>query len=669
MDAHRKAPEPDLMLQEALDYAKCGLAVFPVNGTIPFRRSHKVKDASIDPKRIQEMWAKHPGANIAMACGAASQTIAVGDGSGEARAELAALENKHGPLPATALSTSPLGHCRYFSIPEGVSVPHIGKENGSQLEIISDGHYILLPPSIHPSGIRYEWANDITEFAETPDWMIQYANGKPKATPAGSGRQPSQRDKLILIGLDAELWHDADSKTFATVKIGHHEESFAFNSLKFSNWLTREYGERYPIRVGGKICPSAPSTQTLKEAINSLNAKAASGSERQAAVRVAEHGGLIYLDLGTSDWNVVEVSVSGWRVTTNPPVRFIRPVGFRPLPVPVAGGHVFELTNFLNVASDADFLLFVSWLMAALRPKGPYPVFIVNGEQGSGKSIACRVLRRLIDPNGAELRSDTRNERDLLLAAKNGWVVALDNLSYVRNDLSDALCRIATKGAFGTRALYTNDEEYLVEVCRPVLLNGIPVLASRPDLTDRSIVCVLPTLDEARRRSEDEFWSNFESAAPRILGALLDGVSGALRNHTSVSLSRSVRMMDFAKWSEAAWQALGAQPGAFEAAYWQNQAKAIEEAIEADPVAAAVIELISSKGEFEGTATELLSKLTPPQQPWQPDRRWPKDATRLSSHLRRLPPLLRPHGIVIEFDRSANAARKRLIKIKRAGSK
>ena len=101
--------------------------------------------------------------------------------------------------------------------------------------------------------------------------------------------------------------------------------------------------------------------------------------------------------------------------------------GFRPLPVPVKGGTIGELNSFLNLATRWDFVLIVSWLLAVLRPAGPYAVLIINGEQGAGKTLACRVLRRLIDPNSAELRTDTRNERDLLLAAKNGWIVALDN--------------------------------------------------------------------------------------------------------------------------------------------------------------------------------------------------------------------------------------------------
>jgi putative DNA primase/helicase len=305
-----------------------------------------------------------------------------------------------------------------------------------------------------------------------------------------------------------------------------------------------------------------------------------------------------------------------------------------------------------------------------LRPTGPYPVLIVNGEQGAGKTVLCRLARRLIDPNGAELRNDTRDERDLLLAAKNSWMVALDNLSYVRNDLSDAICRIATKGAFATRQLYTDDEEFLLEVCRPVLLNGIPPLASRADLADRSIVLVLPTMPDDKRRPEDEFWADFDNATPRILGVLLEGVSGALRTYSSIKLRHSCRMLDFAKWAEAGCQALGVRVGAFEDAYRHNRSSSIEDALDADPVGTGLIVFLADKPEYEGTATELLSSLEISTSPSQRDRRWPKDATRLSSQLRRLAPLLRPRGITIDFgERSPDATRKRLIKIKRVDPK
>jgi hypothetical protein len=74
-------------------------------------------------------------------------------------------------------------------------------------------------------------------------------------------------------------------------------------------------------------------------------------------------------------------------------------------------------------------VLLISWLVAAFRPGYPFPVLVIHGEQGSAKSTASKMLRELIDPNVAPLRSEQRDERDLMLAATNGWVIALDNLS------------------------------------------------------------------------------------------------------------------------------------------------------------------------------------------------------------------------------------------------
>jgi hypothetical protein len=480
----------------------------------------------------------------------------------------------------------------------------------------------------------------------------------------------TQREKLILVGLAGELWHDSDSNAFATVEIGQHKESYSIRSTAYRHWLTREFGERHRVTIGNETCPSAPSAQALTEASNALTAKANSGAEYQPAVRVAGLNQLVYIDLGQPQWNAVEVSPDSWRVVQETPIRFVRPKGLRPMVTPVHGGCLSDLRQFVNVRSDQDFLLVIAWLTAALRPTGPYPVLIINGEQGAGKSISCRVIRRLIDPNAAELRTQPKDERDLLLAAKNGWVVSLDNVSYVKNDLSDAICRLATKGAFATRALYTDDEEFLLEVCRPALLNGIPPLASRADLADRSVILVLPSMDNAKRRSEDEFWEAFQAAAPRILGALVDALSGALRSLPSIELRTATRMMDFAKWGEAICRHLGASPGTFETAYAANRFSANDDAVDADPVASAVMNLMNKQTRFLGTATQLMPTLETFSPQSRQDRRWPKDATRLSGQLRRAAPLCRPRGVEINFDqRSPDAARTRLIEIKLVGSK
>ena len=198
------------------------------------------------------------------------------------------------------------------------------------------------------------------------------------------------------------------------------------------------------------------------------------------------------------------------------------PTGLLPLPVPERGGSIEALRSFLNLSNRNDFVLVVAWLLAALRSGGPYPLLAISGEQGSAKTVLSKMLKALVDPNAAPVRALPREERELMIAANNGYVLAFDNLSGLPAWLSDALCRLASGGSFAVRQLYTDDDEVLFHATRPSLLNGIEDVISRPDLADRSIFLTLAPIAEAQRQSERDLWHQFELARPCILGALLD---------------------------------------------------------------------------------------------------------------------------------------------------
>jgi len=180
------------------------------------------------------------------------------------------------------------------------------------------------------------------------------------------------------------------------------------------------------------------------------------------SIRVAEHAGRIYLDLADEHWRAVEIGPDGWRVIGCPPVQFRRSPGVLPLPVPERGRSLEALRSFLNLSSQNDFVLVVGWLLAALRPEGPYPLLAISGEQGSAKMVLSKLLRALVDPNVAPVRALPREERELMIAATNGHVLAFDNLSGLSPWLSDALCRLASGCSFAVRRLYTDDEEVLL---------------------------------------------------------------------------------------------------------------------------------------------------------------------------------------------------------------
>jgi hypothetical protein len=453
----------------------------------------------------------------------------------------------------------------------------------------------------------------------------------------------SQATQLVELADTIEFFHDSDGDAYGRFNVDGHWEVAVVRSKHFRRWLTRLY-----YLSEGK----SPSSQALQDAINVLEAKGIfSGPIRQVHIRVAGHEGMIYLDLCNDKWQVAEVSGVGWRVLDESPVMFRRAKAMLPLPTPVQGGSIDELHSYAHM-SDDDWALFRAWLVAALRPFGPYPVLDLQGEHGSGKSTQCRMARALIDPNTAMLRSEPREPRDLMIAAKNGWVLAFDNLSNIPAWQSDCLCRLSTGGGFSTRTLYENDEEMIFNSQRPLIINGIDGVATRADLLDRCLLLNIPRIEHDQRRPEAELWASFEAARPRILGALLSAVSCAIRVTPHVKLPALPRMADFAIWATAAEPALGLESGQFIATYQSNRDAGNEVALEASPVGKAVSDFVAGIGEWCGTSTDLLEQLdAQTDEKTKRLKSWPKTAQVLGGAIKRLAPNLRTAGVGIEFGR------------------
>lgn len=469
--------------------------------------------------------------------------------------------------------------------------------------------------------------------------------------------EPTQAQQLVKLAADAEFFHTPGGECYATVPVDNHRETWPIKWLR--SWLVERF-----YRKAGK----PPSSQALQDALRCLSAKALyDGEEHPVFIRWAQRDGAIYLDLCNRRWEVVEITGAGYRMITDPPVKFRRTKAMLPLPKPQRGGSLQDLRRFVNVADRSSWLLILSWLVAAMRPQGPFPILVLQGEQGTAKSTLARLLRSVFDPVKAPLRAPPRNERDLAIGATNSWCVAYDNLSGLAPWLADALCRLATGGGLATRELYTDAEEVIFDVQRPVVLNGITDLAVRQDLTDRAIVVCLKPIPPTERRTEAELWQEFEAVQPRLLGALLEVVAAALRNLDSVELPTVPRMADFAVWASAAETALGFPQGAFLAAYDDNRSEAVEVALEADPVAVAVRSLTAQHAEWSGTATELLEVLgNLVSERTQRSRAWPKSARSLSCQLKRSATGLRTVGIEVESYREPDRDRRRLISIRLA---
>jgi len=451
-------------------------------------------------------------------------------------------------------------------------------------------------------------------------------------------------------------FHTADGTAYADVYTANHRETLPIRGDRFRRFIrSRVFAQTR----------SPPAPGLLKRILDHFEAEAEFGGEqREVFLRVGQQGGRVYLDLADPDWRVVEVDADGWRVVKDAPVRFRRTPRMLPLPISRRGGSVEELADLLNVQSRADLILIVSFLLAALRGIGPFPVLAVWGEQGSAKSTLVRMLRALVDPNAAPLRSLPTTERDLFVGAEVNFIQAYDNISSINPTISDALCRLATGGAFASRQFFKNRGEVAVSAMRPTILNGISNVIHRADLADRSVSISLESVAEGNRRAEIEVMAEFEGARPRILGVLLDAVSRGLKELPQVKTTGLARMADFDLWIRACEPALWPAES-FRQAYTSNRNEAAENSLEADAVAATLRDFATAHGEWRGTAAELLHLLGQhaDHAVRGADKDWPKSPERLRHRLDRAAPNLRKVGIEITHARAPDRNRTRLITI------
>lgn len=476
---------------------------------------------------------------------------------------------------------------------------------------------------------------------------------------ATSKRGPSQATRLVSIALGSglSLFHTPAGEAFGAALVKGNRQVWPLGSSSSRLWLAQTYFS---------ATGSTPSSGATQDALNVLGGRAIfDGPEEAVHVRIAEwHGGVVY-DLGDATWRAVVVNAEGWQVVERSPVLFRRPAGMLAIPAPERGGSLCDLLPWVNIPEDSWPLL-AAWIVQAAHYRGPYPVLPLSGEQGCGKSTLARILRRMLDPNVAELRSAPRDLRDLAIAAANSRVLVFDNLSGVSDWFSDGLCCLSTGGGRAYRRLFTDNEEVLFDAQRPVILTGIGDLGSRSDLLDRSLPLRLGIISPSERRPERDFWADFDAALPRIFGGLLDAVATALRRLDSARPDTLPRMADFAWWANAAEPAFGVKAGAFLEAYSGNRADANAVALEGSLAGMAALDFIRRQPEsldgcrrWEGTATELLCELAAVVEERTSRRKdWPKGANALSADLARCAPNLRAQGCEVTWGSGKGSRRK-----------
>lgn len=531
-------------------------------------------------------------------------------------------------------------------------------------------------PGSLPKGDISDWLDEghtLEEFYALIDASPQYVrqpevsidesttslDALPEKSEHGYAVKPSQGTLLIdiLEELGIDLFHDDAGDCYASYTRNDHQETCSLDSRQFKDHCRHAF-----YLITGKSI-SAPA---LADALGVISAKAKfDGPERRVAMRCERVDDVVYIDMTNDDWEIVEVTADGFRIVpaADCPVRFKRYRGMLPLPMPLSGGTLQQLDQYLPTDPDARALI-KAWLTAALYSGIPQPVLNITGPQGSGKSSVAEWIRALVDPNNSPLRATLHDRRDIGAAARNNYCCVFDNVSKLQPWISDALCLLATGGGFAGRELYTNADEYVVEATRPVILTGIYNVIYRGDLADRTIDIQLDLMDDHTRKTEGEMKAAFKADCPFIFGSLLNALSVALKFMPTTDRSRLGRMADFELLGRAASSALGLSgPQAFAELYRVARTITSWGIADASPLTEELRKLVSGHEVWTGKFQELFDRIVPDFR----HRRagdWPSSPRGLSSDITRLIPNLRSIGIEVLFS-EPDRERGRTVTIKR----
>jgi hypothetical protein len=273
--------------------------------------------------------------------------------------------------------------------------------------------------------------------------------------------------------------------------------------------------------------------------------------------------------------------------------------------LPETGGSLNDLWGVVNIQRPHHQRLLVAWLVAALVPDIPRLLLVLYGEQGSGKTTTARNLGSLIDPNAAPIVG-ARDQPEFVQVMAHHYLPILDNLSDLREWLSNLLSRSVTGEGFTKRSLFTDDDDIIYSFRRVMILTGINLVVTKPDLLDRSLIISTERVVDRQRREDRVLVERFMAAKPKLFGALLDLMVKAMAAYSRVIVTNPPRMADFARWGAAVSVAQGGSVSDFEQDYAQNVEEQNQQAIGASVTATLLLAFMENKSDWTGTIMKLL---------------------------------------------------------------
>jgi hypothetical protein len=183
-----------------------------------------------------------------------------------------------------------------------------------------------------------------------------------------------------------------------------------------------------------------------------------------------------------------------------------------------------------------------------LMPTKPIVAFI--GPKGSGKTMAQRLILKVLFGSGFDVTSITK-EDDFDAAVTANYIVAFDNVDGKIDWLNDKLAHTATGKMIQKRKLYTTNQNIRFFPKCFLMLNARTPQFKREDVTDRLLLFRTSVIDQ--KRSEAEIITEVMKCRVEIWSELLNNLNTIVSAFASepTNFTTAFRIAD---WAKTAWR-------------------------------------------------------------------------------------------------------------------
>lgn len=415
-------------------------------------------------------------------------------------------------------------------------------------------------------------------------------------------------EKLMQEILDDEVmfYSDRDNPTNIFVEYPTYTGAYAFESIN-SAMFEAYLGFRYREISGENILPDFSKLLAIES--QNLIFKQEQGVRVNRRVAGSITKGSIGYFLADKSWSTILIKATGWKKAKSKKLKFLRSPFDQTQVEPVGGGNLLDLLGkYINMDQDSITLFIVHVVQAFSRYSSHFAA-VLSSSKGSGKTTLTKVMRALVDPSetGATLMPSSEGDLKNLLA--NNYMVAFDNTAALSGSVSNILCAAITGSKTAKRKLYTDCDEIVLNLHNLVVLNGIDIVPYKSDLAERSLLFELQPIDKEKRKTDAEFWGDFEKDRPKILGAIFDTLVKAMGLVSTIERKGLQRMADANVEMIAIAMALGISREAFQKILEANKQKLQDAYNQSNPFVDFVVSYMWGKTDINMAAAELYKDM------------------------------------------------------------